>query len=106
MKTNSLFGYRTLIYQEETHSSEIVQGNARRQSIRYVPISRLWVNRLSSATVDSTNLTLEGEAGANLVGGLVKVLGIEGSSEAEGDTWAKKDVVGEGGNTAVVDLSL
>lgn len=54
----------------------------------------------------STDLTLEGEAGANFVGGLVKVLGIEGSSEAEGDTRAEEDVVGEGGNTAVVDLSL
>lgn len=54
----------------------------------------------------STDLTLEGEAGADLVGGLVEVLGIEGSSEAESDTWAEEDVVGKSSDTAVVDLGL
>jgi hypothetical protein len=51
-------------------------------------------------------LSLEGEAGANLVGGLVQVLGIERGTEAEGDTRAEQDVVGQSGNTTVVDLGL
>lgn len=51
-------------------------------------------------------LSLEGEAGTDLVGSLVKVLGIEGSTKAEGDTRAQENVVGQGGNTAVVDLGL
>lgn len=51
-------------------------------------------------------LGLEGEAGANLVGSLVQVLGIKGSTEAEGDTRAEEDVVSQAGNTAVVDLGL
>lgn len=41
-----------------------------------------------------------------LVGGLVKLLGIERSTNAEGDTGAEKDVVSNGGDTAVVDLGL
>ena len=52
------------------------------------------------------HLSLEGEAGANLVGGLVQVLGIEGSTQAESDTGAEQDVVGQSGNTTVVDLGL
>ncbi len=51
-------------------------------------------------------LSLEGEAGANLVGGLVQVLGIERGTEAEGNTRAEQDVVGQSGNTTVVDLGL
>ena len=51
-------------------------------------------------------LSLEGEAGADLVGSLVKVLGIEGSTEAESDTRAEEDVVGQSGDTTVVDLGL
>jgi hypothetical protein len=54
----------------------------------------------------SRRLSLEGEAGADLVGSLVQVLGIEGSTEAEGDTRAEQDVVSQSGNTTVVDLSL
>jgi hypothetical protein len=52
------------------------------------------------------HLSLEGEAGTDLVGGLVQVLGVEGSTETEGDARAEQDVVGQGGNTTVVDLSL
>lgn len=37
---------------------------------------------------------------------LVKVLGIEGSTKAEGDTRAEENVVGQSGNTTVVDLDL
>lgn len=40
------------------------------------------------------------------MGGLVKLLGIERGTDAEGDTGAQKDVVGDGGDTAVVDLAL
>jgi len=51
-------------------------------------------------------LSLEGEAGADLVSSLVEVLGIEGGTEAEGDTRAEEDVVSQSGNTTVVDLGL
>lgn len=51
-------------------------------------------------------LSLKGEAGANLVSSLVEVLGIEGSTKAQGDTRAKENVVGQSGDTAVVDLGL
>jgi hypothetical protein len=40
------------------------------------------------------------------VSGLVQVLGIERGTETEGDTGAEKDVVGQSGNTTVVDLGL
>jgi len=40
------------------------------------------------------------------VGSLVQVLGIERSTQAEGDTGAEQDVVGKSGNTTVVDLGL
>lgn len=40
------------------------------------------------------------------MGSLVQVLGIKGSTEAEGDTRAEEDVVSQAGNTAVVDLGL
>ena len=40
------------------------------------------------------------------MGGLVELLGVEGATEAEGDALAEEDVVGEGGDTAVVDLGL
>ena len=41
-----------------------------------------------------------------LVGSLVELLGVERTTEAEGDTLTEEDVVGEGSNTAVVDLGL
>ena len=56
--------------------------------------------------MSSRSLRLEGEAGADLVGSLVQVLGIERSTEAEGDTRAEQDVVSQSGNTTVVDLGL
>jgi hypothetical protein len=40
------------------------------------------------------------------VGSLVELLGIEGAAETQGDTLAEEDVVGESGDTAVVDLDL
>lgn len=43
---------------------------------------------------------------AYLVGGLVKLLGIERGTNAESDTGAEEDVVGDGSNTAVVNLAL
>lgn len=42
----------------------------------------------------------------HLVGGLVKLLGIERGTNAESDTRAEEHVVGDGGDTAVVDLAL
>ena len=41
-----------------------------------------------------------------LVGSLVKLLGVERTTETQGDTLTEEDVVGNGGNTAVVDLDL
>jgi hypothetical protein len=51
-------------------------------------------------------LTLESEAGAELVAGLVKLLGIKGAANAEGKTAVDLGVVGEGCNAEVVDLGL
>lgn len=51
-------------------------------------------------------LCVEGEGSTNLVVGLVELLGIEGSSNAEVDTRAEENVVGNSGNTTVVDLGL
>jgi hypothetical protein len=51
-------------------------------------------------------LTLEGEAGAELVARLVKFLRIEGAANAEGQAAVDLGVVGEGGDAAVVDLGL
>lgn len=54
----------------------------------------------------NVHLRLEGEAGADLVGGLVQLLGVEGGADAEGDALVDLGVVGDGGDTAVVDLGL
>lgn len=51
-------------------------------------------------------LTLEGEAGAELVAGLVELLGIERATNAEGQTRVDLGVVGEGRDAEVVDLGL
>lgn len=59
-----------------------------------------------SGWVRVEHLSLEGEAGANLVGSLVQVLGIERGTETEGDTGTEQDVVSQSGNTTVVDLGL
>jgi len=40
------------------------------------------------------------------VGGLVELLGVERSTNTEGDALTEEDVVGDGGDTAVVDLGL
>jgi len=52
------------------------------------------------------HLTLEGERGADLVAGLVELGGVEGETEAEGGAGVELGAVGEGGDTAVVDLDL
>ncbi len=52
------------------------------------------------------HLCIENEGGTDLVGGLVELLGIKGSSETEGNTGAKENVVGDGGDTTVIDLGL
>lgn len=51
-------------------------------------------------------LRLEGKAGADLVGGLVKLLGIERGTNTEGDALTEENVVGNGSDTTVVDLAL
>jgi len=56
--------------------------------------------------VASCTLCFEGEGGADLVGGLVKLLGIKGGAKAEGHTGAEENVVGDGCDTAVIDLDL
>lgn len=43
---------------------------------------------------------------AYLVWGRVELLGVEGGTEAKGNTLTEEDVVGESGNTTVVDLGL
>ena len=40
------------------------------------------------------------------MGGLVKLLGVEGSADAQGDARAEEDVVRGGGDAAVVELEL
>lgn len=40
------------------------------------------------------------------MGGLVQLLGVERGTETEGNARAEEDVVGSGGDTAVVDLEL
>lgn len=51
-------------------------------------------------------LSLKSEAGANLVGGLVKLLCIERSANTKGDAFAEQDVVSNSSNTTVVDLGF
>jgi hypothetical protein len=53
-----------------------------------------------------TRLSFKSEARPNFVGCLVEVLSVEGGAETEGDTGAELDVVGQGSDTAVVDLGL
>ena len=57
-------------------------------------------------TRESRHLSLEGEACAKLVAGLVELLGIERATNAEGQTAVDLGVVGEGSNADVVDLGL
>lgn len=52
------------------------------------------------------HLTLESEAGAELVAGLVQLLGIERAANTESQTRVDLGVVGEGRNAEVVDLGL
>lgn len=79
---------------------------SRRQDVIVSKYYSRAINRWKSKRPNRVRLGLKGEAGANLVGSLVQVLGIKGSTEAESDTRAEEDVVSQGGNTAVVDLGL
>jgi hypothetical protein len=54
----------------------------------------------------TVRLTLKDEAGANLVAGLVQLLGIKGAANAKGQAAVDLGVVGEGRNTGVVELGL
>lgn len=51
-------------------------------------------------------LTLKGEAGAELVAGLVQLLGIERAANTKGQAAVDLGVVGQGSNAEVVDLGL
>lgn len=51
-------------------------------------------------------LTLEDEAGADLVASLVELVGVERETNTEGGASVELGVVGKGSNTAVVDLGL
>jgi len=51
-------------------------------------------------------LTLKGEAGAELVAGLVQLLGIERATNTKSQTAVDLGVVGEGSNAEIVDLGL
>ena len=51
-------------------------------------------------------LALKGEGSANLVSGLVEVLGIQRGTKTESDASSELDIVGESSNTSVVDLGL
>lgn len=51
-------------------------------------------------------LSLERERRTDLVRSLVEVLGIERSTETEGDTGSELDVVGKRGDTTVIDFGL
>ena len=54
----------------------------------------------------ANTLGLEGEAGADLVGGLVELLGIERGANSESNSLTEENVVGNGSDTTVVDLTL
>lgn len=54
----------------------------------------------------SRNLTLEGERGADLVAGLVELVGVERETETNGGAGVELGAVSKGGDTAVVDLGL
>lgn len=52
------------------------------------------------------HLTLEGKGGADLVAGLVELVGVERQAEADGSAGVELGRVGEGSDAAVVDLGL
>jgi hypothetical protein len=52
------------------------------------------------------HLTLKGQRSANLVAGLVELVGVEGQAEADGGAGVELGGVGEGRDAAVVDLGL
>lgn len=67
------------------------------------PTQSIEVSNKAEAT---SRLTLEGEAGADLMASLIELLCIEGAANAEGEALVYLDVVGELEDAAVVDLGL
>ena len=61
---------------------------------------------MKSPNFAKQRLTLEGEGSADLVASLVELGGVKGEAEAEGGAGVELGAVGEGGDTAVVDLDL
>lgn len=53
-----------------------------------------------------TSLTLEGQAGTDLVASLVELGSVKRETETESGATVELGVVGKGSNTAVVDLGL
>jgi hypothetical protein len=51
-------------------------------------------------------LCFENKGSADFVGGLVELLGIKRAADAEGDTGAEENVVGDGCDATVVDFGL
>jgi hypothetical protein len=68
--------------------------------------TKLVTHLVTSFYVLHNRLTLKGEAGAELVAGLVQLLGIKGAANAKGQTAVHLGVVCEGCNAEVVDLGL
>lgn len=97
----NIFSYytSTLTPEKETSSSTRVHEPRSRSCFFLSCASRL-------ARVRKARLTLKGEAGTELVGSLVELLGVEGATETQGNTLAEEDVVANGSDTAVVELDL
>jgi hypothetical protein len=70
------------------------------------PPSQIVLSYSSPLLYDLQNLCVENEADANLVGSLVKLLGIERATDTESNTGAEEDVVRDCSDTTVVDLGL
>jgi hypothetical protein len=64
------------------------------------------LNLARTFLLNTSRLSLKGEAGAELVAGLVQLLGIERATNTKGQTAVDLGVVGEGRNAEVVDLGL
>lgn len=70
------------------------------------PIYEPSPSTFSTNKVALLSLTLEGEAGAELVAGFVQLLGIKGTANTKGEAAVDLGVVGKGRDAEVVDLGL
>lgn len=88
------------------HVSAFQTDHTNSHMILLSPTSNLMCAREPGRDHGRTRLTLEREAGADLVAGLVELLGVEGDADAEGEALIDLGVVREGEEAAVVDLGL